>query len=163
MLPEKFTLSFRVAELPTCQKMLAALAAPCKTILELVSMSSVLAGIWKTHVAFGSEEPRYRVSPTPTFNEDPLLYSPGASGVVIVVSEARSRPPVNAKLGPASVTAAVYAVTSALAAAAVLEFVKSSDPFTTHPAVHPVSPLDVPAVIPIFPLIVLDGVSVMAE
>ena len=63
----------RVAELPTCQNTLSAVAPPVRTILLLAAVVSVLP-IWKTYTP-GPLSVRVPIRPI----EDPLQYTPGVS------------------------------------------------------------------------------------
>ena len=140
--PLKIDVVPRVAELPTCQKILAALAPPARTTCVPAIVVSV-DPIWKIHVAFGSPWASRVTFPADNITELEFLYRPGAS-----VSPLRSPgKEIAFNVRPA---ASLYAAVSASLAAAAAGFARSVDPVTVG------APVSVPVgLVPRLPLIMV--------
>src|SRR5690349_6263053 len=111
MLPLKIEVVPRVAELPTCQKILAALAPPARTTCVPAIVVSV-DPIWKIQVAFGSPCASRVTFPAANITEVEFLYRPGAN-----VSPLRS-PGKEMALSVRPAASLYAAVSASLAAAA---------------------------------------------
>src|SRR5665213_890637 len=154
MVPTKIELALSVAELPTCQKTLAACAPPVRTTWLLTSAKSVLA-IWKTQTPFAGPL-RVRVSPTPILSDDVDTYRPGDS-----VCPPRS--PTFVMVGPPlrfGVAASLYAIVRSLWAVAAAPLAMSYTPVIL-PGGNPVRA--VPGFSPRLPFTVVGPLLVTVE
>ena len=151
MVPLKMEYVPRVAELPTCQKMLAACALPMRTTRLPEAVVSALP-IWKMKTEFALPPPSSVRTPVMP-NEEVDLYRPAAR-----VCPPRSPATIAGTVRPA---ASLYAVVKSPWAVAAVRSAACIAPPTTVPGGNPVTAL--PGLTPKFPLTIVGPVFVTVE